>query len=169
MAEFARFVRVPTDLLEMLLHERFTGGQLRVILWVIRNTCGWNRTHTPFTWYRIASELHMNRSAVYRAGRSLVDARVLIRCGAQLGIGLSFDAPTSPSRGAAVRQQEPCPASNDSVAHLQRERCQRAADFPRPKDSKDRLKTPKDKREENTSLNRSAMNASRKYERISEN
>jgi hypothetical protein len=38
MPEFGRFVRVPTELLEALLRAGLAGGQLRVILWVVRNT-----------------------------------------------------------------------------------------------------------------------------------
>jgi hypothetical protein len=58
--------------LEALLSSRLTGVQLRIILWVIRHTAGWNRTLTPFSWYRIAKKIGGNRAVVWRAGRTLL-------------------------------------------------------------------------------------------------
>ena len=73
-----RFVRVPTQLLEALLRARLSGGQWRVLLWVMRNTYGWNRQFTPFTWYRIARDLSLSRPAAYRGGQDLLKARILV-------------------------------------------------------------------------------------------
>ena len=107
MADGGRFVRVPTALLEVLLRANFRGGQLRVILWMIRNTYGWNRPFTPFTWdRRRANDLRMNRSAVYRAGEKLVDACVLARRDRQLGVCPSFGDPAESVPGVACQQQK---------------------------------------------------------------
>src|SRR5436305_11012880 len=81
-----RFVRLSTELLEALLSYRLTGVQLRIILWVIRNTAGWNRLLTPFSWYRIAKKIGGNRAVVWRAGRSLLQSQVLYLEDGQLGI-----------------------------------------------------------------------------------
>lgn len=73
-----RFVRLPTQLLEALLPLKLTGVQLRMLLWVIRKSYGWNRISAPFTWYRMARELLSDRGGVCRAGHALLNARVLL-------------------------------------------------------------------------------------------
>jgi phage replication O-like protein O len=72
-----RFVRVPTRVLEALLRQPLNGTQCRIILWVWRHTYGWNREAARFSWYRIARQLSMDRPGVARAGRSLIDAKLL--------------------------------------------------------------------------------------------
>lgn len=126
------FVRVPTVLLEDLLRCPLTGTEWRIILWIVRETYGWNRTWTPFTWYRIARELGINRGVAYRAGRSLIQAgHVEEKVMATLPHG-SSDAP---------KQRFPLPGSNVSVAYRHPKRCLRATVFRRAKDSKEKLKT----------------------------
>jgi phage replication O-like protein O len=72
-----RFVQVPTRVLEGLLRQPLSGTQCRIILWVLRQTYGWHRQTTRFTWYGIARQLSMDRPGVARAGRSLIDAKLL--------------------------------------------------------------------------------------------
>lgn len=84
------FIRLPTGLLEALLPLHLSGGQCRVFLWVIRNTFGWNRKWTPFTWYRIAQALDADRPTVYRAGRRLLQIGLLVEQSGHLAIQLSF-------------------------------------------------------------------------------
>ena len=81
-----RFVRLPTEVLEALLHEHLNGGQWRIIFWVIRKTYGWNRSGAPFTWYKIAKDVGMSRPAIYRAGRALLANGVLVAQQGQLAI-----------------------------------------------------------------------------------
>src|SRR5260370_18581067 len=81
-----RVVSLSTNVLEALLSARLIGVQLRIILWVIRHTAGWNRTLTPFSWYRIAQKIGGNRAVVWRAGRALLQAHVLFLEEDQLGI-----------------------------------------------------------------------------------
>src|SRR5207249_3941976 len=87
-----RFIRVPTDFLEALLRARLSGAQLRIVLWVLRYTFGWNRQSTPFSWYRIAKELQMPRPAVYRAGKALAQSKVLVVQEGQLAIQTDYTA-----------------------------------------------------------------------------
>jgi phage replication O-like protein O len=149
MPEFGRFVRVPTELLEALLRAGLAGGQLRVILWVVRNTYGWNRAFTPFSWYRVANELRMNRSAVYRAGQALLRARVLTQREDQLGVCTDFDGRTALNLKVANKQQKAFPYGNADVADAQQERCKGASLFRQAKDSrKDNSKTYKERPEE---------------------
>lgn len=155
-----RFVRVPTKLLEALLRARLSGTQWRILLWIIRQTYGWNRESAPFTWYRIARELAISRPAVYRAGLKLVASGVLVTQGKRLAV--------------AGAQRRAVPRSNATDAARQRNSCQEATLFRPAKDSsKDELKTYKDKRWNHSRGEREMAGASSprlgKYERLSEN
>src|SRR5215831_5696783 len=86
-----RFVRLSTELLEALLCSKLTGVQFRIILWVIRNTYGWNRELTPFSWYQIARNLALNRGSVYRAGETLLESGVLIFQDGRLGMQKDYE------------------------------------------------------------------------------
>ena len=156
-----KFVRLPTELLEALLSSKLTGVQLRVILWVIRNTYGWNRELTPFSWYRIAKDLALNRGSVYRAGETLLKTGVLILQDRRLGMQKDYERWDSrvrtstdaarqlwiPAVSVAWEQRPALPGSNAPVAGQQPNRCLDATLFRRAKDSrKDRLKTYKDRR-----------------------
>ncbi len=151
-----RFVRLSTELLEALLSSRLTGVQLRIILWVIRNTAGWNRTLTPFSWYRIAKCIGRNRAVVWRAGQELLETHVLLLEDGRLGIhkndqwrvpqlAPASDAPRQlwmPGGDVAWEQRQALPASNATVAAGQRVRCLEETVFRRAKDRcKDKLKT----------------------------
>lgn len=72
-----RFVRVPTQTLEALYIAPLTGSQLKIVLWIIRNTFGWNRESTRFSWYRIARSINTDRAAVYRAGMQLREMNII--------------------------------------------------------------------------------------------
>jgi hypothetical protein len=140
-----------------MFSSRLTGIQLRIVLWVIRNTAGWNRTLTPFSWYRIAKKIGGNRAVVWRAGRALLQTHVLFLEDDQLGIQKEGDqwcllrlSRTSDAArqlwmtegDVAAEQRQPLPISNAAVAAGQRIRCPEATVFRRAKDRcKDRLKT----------------------------
>jgi phage replication O-like protein O len=156
MPVFDRFVRVPTELLDALLKTGLSGAQWRIILWVVRNTYGWNRKSTPFTWYRVAQELDASRPGLYRAGQGLLAAGVLLAQEGQITVqpdsrcwNHDLLSPTSvawrqlriPGMDVAARQRLPLPGDNANVAGGQRKRCLEATLFRRTKDSKDRLKT----------------------------
>jgi hypothetical protein len=73
-----RFVRVPTDVLNAILRSPImTGTQLRILLWVMRQTYGWNRKAAMFSWYGIAQDLSMDRGGIVRAGNALLRSKVL--------------------------------------------------------------------------------------------
>lgn len=80
-----RFVRFPQHLLDTLLPVRLSGLEWRILLWVLRNTLGWNRRLTLFSWYAIAQDLKANRAAVLRAGRRLIQTGILFQDGRRLG------------------------------------------------------------------------------------
>ena len=149
MAGPERFVRVPTEVIEVLLRGRLSGGQYRVLLWVIRHTFGWNRRYVPVTWYRMAQELGLSRPAVYRAGRALLAAGILVEHEKQLAIQLATDDGgqlSIPGLDVASKQRLTLPGSNATVAGAQPKRCRQATLSRRAKDSsKDRLKTYKDR------------------------
>src|SRR5216684_3931060 len=84
------FLRLPNQLLDVLLRTRLTGTQFRILLWVLRRTYGWNKEWTPFTWYRIAKELCLDRPVVYRAGKVLLETKVLVLQDRQLAVQIDY-------------------------------------------------------------------------------
>src|SRR5438128_10582942 len=81
-----RFVRIPNDLLRTLLRTRLSGIQWSILCWIIGRTFGLNRNTTPFSWYRIAIELALDRGGVVRAGRDLLHGGILYLEGDKSGI-----------------------------------------------------------------------------------
>jgi len=81
-----RFLRVPAEVLDVLLRRRLSGTQWSILFWVIRRTLGRNRNTTPFSWYRIAAEFAIDRAGVVRAGRRLLPDGVLYLKGDEVGV-----------------------------------------------------------------------------------
>jgi len=152
-----RFVRVPTVLLEALLRVPLTGTQWAILCWVIRQTLGWNRDTTPFSWYRIASDLAVDRGGVARVGHRLLCSGILYSDGHQIGIrqdptewkGVRLapqgeEAMTDVTGDGSHRKTMTGIIATDDACL--RKRCQESSLSRRAKDSsKDRLKTYKDK------------------------
>src|SRR5690242_4685465 len=136
-----RFVRFPTELLETMLYSKLTGVEARILLWVIRNTYGWNRSTTPFSWYRIANDLSLDRGGVVRAGNILLRARALYANQGRLGIQGDYGqwerlAAKSDDAGqlgvnADKRHRKPMTASIASDDGGHRNRCQTSSLFRR--------------------------------------
>ena len=154
------FLRISNRLFDALLSARLCGAQWRVLLWVIRNTCGWNRVATSFTWYGIAKDLGLDRAAVYRAGHALLHTGVLVQEKGRLGIEMDLENWSADVRCATARHarqltwpeidvagehRQTLPGGNAGVATRHQKRCQDTTLFRRPKDSKDNLKTNKDR------------------------
>ena len=154
------FVRISNTLLEALLKLDLTGTQWSILLWTLRNTIGWNRDMTRFSWYRIAKELSMDRGGVSRAGKRLLEVKVLLIQTGQLGIQADhrvwdrriFRCACDDSRQLWMtgvsddqRHRKPMTGNIASDDWRHRNRCQESSLFRRAKDSsKDRLKTYKD-------------------------
>jgi phage replication O-like protein O len=152
-----RFVRFPTDLLEALLRVQLSETQWRILLWVIRQTYGWNRNAIRFSWYRIAKDLSVDRGGIVRAGHKLLGAGVLYVQDGQLGIQREYaewdrrilvkreDHPYQlwmPAISAETHHPNPRAGDIDNDAGPHRGRCQESSVFRRSKDSsKDNLKT----------------------------
>jgi phage replication O-like protein O len=153
-----RFLRISNGLFDALLQARLSGAQWRILLWVIRQTLGWNRNTTPFSWYRIARDLALDRGGVVRAGHELIGRGILHSDDGQLGIQ---EDSTLWQQARLVRPE------NDAVSNVsddrrhrkamtgvtatdddcQRNRCQPSSLFRRAKDRcKDTLKTYKNRR-----------------------
>jgi Bacteriophage replication protein O len=146
-AEVEPFVRLPNRLMDALLANRFTLVEMKIILWVIRNTIGWNKPATPFTWYRIAAELGVDRAGVFRAGKRLAHSGMVTIKGTSIAIqadpaqwklekamtGVNVDK----------RHRKASTGINGSDDKRQPKRRQASSLFRRTKDSKDR-KTYKD-------------------------
>lgn len=147
------FIRLPTPLLESLLVLPLTGTQWRLLLWVLRQSTGWNREMTSFSWYRMARDLTLDRGGVARAGQRLLGAGLLRIRGDQVGLEQD-SARWDPSRLAPQgekamtgvtddgSQRKPMTAVIATDDASQRKRCQESSLFRRAKDSsKERLKT----------------------------
>ena len=84
-----RFTRVPVDWLDALLRVPLTGTECRILLWVVRQTLGWNRATASFTWYRMAKDLGADRGGICRAGKKLVLAHRLTIADGRIGLALN--------------------------------------------------------------------------------
>lgn len=111
------FVRIPTHILETLFRARLTGSHHRILLWVMRQTFGWNRRWTPFTWYRVAKDLGLDRPTVYRSGNALLEAKILIREGRQIGVQMDCELwnPLTSRREIVAAGQRAATAANVSA------------------------------------------------------
>ena len=143
--------------MEALLHAPLNGTQWRILLWVIRQTYGWNRHYVRFSWYKMARDLGLSRPAVYRAGSALLTGGILLNHAKQLAVQAdpcrwTGDLPNRalvaqrqlwiPGMAVAAKQRIALPSDNAGVVNQQPKRCQEATLFRRGKDSsKDRIKT----------------------------
>jgi phage replication O-like protein O len=80
------FVPIPNAVIDALLVSRMTGGQLRIVLWVLRKTLGWNQLSADASWYQIGKDLGLDRAYVSRDGRRLIEGRVLIKTAERLAV-----------------------------------------------------------------------------------
>jgi phage replication O-like protein O len=155
------FLRISNALHDALLKLGLTGTQWSILLWALRNTIGWNRDTTRFSWYGIAKELFLDRGGVSRAGNRLLVSKVLFLLDGQLGIEQDhrewdrrlFRSPCDDTRqlwmpgvGDDQRHRKPMTGNIASDDGSHPKRCQQSSLFRRAKDSsKDRLKTYKDR------------------------
>lgn len=80
------FTRIPTVFLEALFRLHLNGTEWAIMMWTVRNTFGWNRDSTRFSWYRVAKTVATDRAAVYRTGKKLVAARLLVVVDGRLAV-----------------------------------------------------------------------------------
>jgi len=155
------FVRVPSELLEAFLRVRLTETGWRIVLWVVRQSYGWHRLSAPYSWYRIARDLSVDRGGVVRTGKRLLQVKVLFIREGRLGVQddyrewdrTIFNCQRDhggqlwmPGLGADRRQRKAMTAIIASDDACPRNRCQASAVYRRAKDSsKDKLKIYKDK------------------------
>jgi phage replication O-like protein O len=174
------FLRISNRLFEALLRLDLTATQWSILLWTLRNTTGWNRDTTYFSWYRIAKELSLDRGGVARAGRRLLGASVLFVREGQLGIKEDhngwdrriFRCPYDDTGQLWMlgvrddqRQRKPMTGDIASDDGSHRNRCQESSLFRRAKDSsKYRLKTYKDRQSSKSdhALHRATANIERR-------
>jgi phage replication O-like protein O len=166
-----RFLRVPNAFFDALLALRLSGTEWRILLWVIRQTLGWNRTSAPFSWYRMAQDLQADRGGVVRAGHRLMRAGLIVVEANEIRIqqdaALWCALATSHGQALTNVSADQCPrkamtgiSASDDDRH--RKRGPASSVFRRAKDSKDNLNTKKDMRH-------LAPQEGGKYDRLSEN
>ena len=70
-------VRIANTVLDALTQLKVCGGQMRAVLWVIRNSWGWGKKVAPFSWSMLARALGTDRRTIKRDVAALVARRVL--------------------------------------------------------------------------------------------
>jgi phage replication O-like protein O len=182
MNTYDPFVRCPTRLLESLLQARLSGTQWKILMWVLRATYGWNREWTPFSWYGIAKQVHLDRAGLLRAGQQLLQLGILNRQGHQIGIecdAAKWSRRLAPQWRERSREMIDVDAdgchrlamTNDSASadDGQQNRCRESSLLRRAEDSsKDKFKKYKDS-EKQLPLAGSARPIPNKYDRLSQN
>ena len=140
------FLRIPNKVFDALLRQHLSGGQCRVVLWVIRQTLGWNRNTTSYTWYRVAGDLAMDRGGVVRAGHRLLQWGILCLDKGAIGLQENVSCWQCPPVGTLRRRPMTCISDDDPQRNAmpdviaindsyQRSRCQKASTSRRSKDS----------------------------------
>lgn len=71
------FLVLSSQFLQAITRLRLSGTQWRIVLWVARETARRKQKTTRFSWYRVAQELSLDRSAACRAGTRLLRAKLL--------------------------------------------------------------------------------------------
>lgn len=66
-----KFIKIPTDLFEALMHTPLTKTQMMVFLYIIRKTYGWNKYIDVISISRAARELKKDRRWIQKAFRDL--------------------------------------------------------------------------------------------------
>lgn len=72
-----KFIKVPTDMLEAMYSARFTGGQYKAIMYIIRKTYGWNKTKDKISVTRMAAETGVSKRAMINIVNQLEELNVL--------------------------------------------------------------------------------------------
>src|SRR5512133_2241645 len=114
------FVRVPTALFDALIRTQLSGGQLLTLLWVIRQSYGWNRTWAEFSWYGIAKDLGLSRPAVYRAGQQLLRTGLLQKTANRLAVETDLSVWSTRARNSCRAESGQLPLPGMHIASKQR-------------------------------------------------
>ena len=75
MAE--RFVKVPTELVEAMYRRKFTAGQYKALLYVIRKTYGWGKTSDVISVTKMAKDTGMTKRAMLKVVTKLEDLKII--------------------------------------------------------------------------------------------
>ena len=71
------YTRFPNKIIEAMLEQKFTALQMRIIIYIIRKTNGWNKPFDYLAVARIARDVHATRPRVSGAVNDLVKMGVL--------------------------------------------------------------------------------------------
>lgn len=86
------FLRLPNKLCETIYKRSFTAYELRLLLWVIRSSYGWNRKQTQaFGLRRLARELGVNHGSLHSCIKRLIKRGILIRQGSTFQIEKNYE------------------------------------------------------------------------------
>lgn len=71
------YTKFPNKIIEAMLEQRFTALQMRIIIYIIRKTNGWNKQFDYLAIARIARDIHATRPRVSGAVNDLIKMGVL--------------------------------------------------------------------------------------------
>ena len=77
--------RLANEILEAMMTDEEYNISARIIYWIFRNTYGWNRKSTNFSWAKIAREIGARREHVSRAGLRLIEKKRIFVDGEKIG------------------------------------------------------------------------------------
>lgn len=85
------FSPVANELLDAILQIGFSKTEFHILFWVVRNTFGWHRKLTEFTWYQMAKDCRLSRGGVVTKGNGLVERMVLKIEAEKIGVQKDYE------------------------------------------------------------------------------
>lgn len=73
------YTKVPNSMMRAIYRSRFNGTQVRIIVFLIRMTSGWNKGSRAISYKTIAKELNLDRRSARRTIKTLIQNNVIIR------------------------------------------------------------------------------------------
>ena len=72
-----RFVKVPTELIEAMYERKFTAGQYKALLYIIRKTYGWGKAKDVISITKMAKDTGMTKRAMLKVATKLEDFGII--------------------------------------------------------------------------------------------
>lgn len=91
--KFDTYTKVPNSLIEALLDYPFNATEHKIVLFIARMTCGWNREKALISYLSLSRRLKVDLRYIKRLVKRLKDGRVIIieKIGRRNSIGLNKD------------------------------------------------------------------------------
>lgn len=91
--KFNTYTKVPNHLIEALLDYHLNATEYKIVLFIARMTCGWNREKALISYTSLSKRLKVDLRYIKRLVKSLKDDRVIIieKIGRRNFLGLNKD------------------------------------------------------------------------------